>query len=80
MIKKLKLEKLSQKELGYLIGLFDGDGHLDNYYRHYDVEFHLNSLKDQDIMCQLLIILKKIEVGILVSSTRTSVIQITDFR
>ena len=60
MIKKLKLEKLSQKELGYLVGLFDGDGHLDNWCRHYDVEFHLNSLKDQDIACQLLMILEKI--------------------
>jgi len=60
MIKNLKLEKLSKKELGYLVGLFDGDGHLDNWCRHYDVEFHLNSLKDQDIVCQLLMILKKI--------------------
>jgi len=63
MIKKLNLEKVSQKELGYLVGLFDGDGHLDNSCRHYDVEFHLNSLKDQDIVCQLLIILKKIELN-----------------
>jgi len=63
MIKKLKLDKLSQKELGYLVGLFDGDGHLDNSCRHYDVEFHLNSLKDQDIVYQLLIILKKIELN-----------------
>jgi len=60
MMKKLELEKLSQKELGYLVGLFDGDGHLDNYCRHYDVDFHLNSLKDRDIVCQLSLILKKI--------------------
>ncbi|MGC9058833.1 MAG: LAGLIDADG family homing endonuclease [Candidatus Aenigmatarchaeota archaeon] len=61
MIKKLNLEKLSQKELGYLVGLFEGDGYAYNSYRHYNIEFYLNSLKDQDIVNQLLVILKKID-------------------
>ena len=53
---------LSEKEKGYELGLFIGDGYL--YYnkndRHYSVEFYLNSLKDLDIQAQLIHILTKL--------------------
>lgn len=42
----------SQKELGYLVGFFIGDGY-SNYNkknRHYNVEFYFNSLRDVEII------------------------------
>jgi intein/homing endonuclease len=61
-MKNLDLTRLSQKELGYLIGLFDGDGYSNIHSGHYKIEFYLNSLKDQDIRDQLLDVLKKINL------------------
>lgn len=45
---EINLENLSQKETGYLVGVFIGDGYA-NYNkkdRHYHVEFHFNSIRD----------------------------------
>ncbi|VVB60877.1 LAGLIDADG-like domain protein [uncultured archaeon] len=45
---EVNLDKLSQKETGYLVGCFIGDGYA-NYNkkdRHYHVEFHFNSIRD----------------------------------
>jgi intein-encoded DNA endonuclease-like protein len=59
---RMDTKNLSQKELGYLIGLYIGDGY-SNYNkkdRHYRVDFYLNSIKDQDIMKNLIILLKRL--------------------
>lgn len=59
---KLFLGNISKKELGYLVGLYYGDGY-SNYNtkdRHYRVEFYLNSRKDQDIKQLLKDILTRI--------------------
>ena len=62
--RELKLEKLSEKEKGYLFGLFEGDGYkfYDKKSRHYHVEFYLNSLKDKKIINYLVNLLKKINL------------------
>jgi hypothetical protein len=62
---KLDLERISEKDIGYLIGLYIGDGY-SNYNkkdRHYTVEFYLNSLKDIDIQQNLIVLLKKISLN-----------------
>lgn len=55
---------LSKKEIGYLIGLFEGDGYLYHHKksRHYHIEFFLNSIKDKDIQVFLLSLLKKMNL------------------
>ncbi|MFH1237657.1 MAG: LAGLIDADG family homing endonuclease [Candidatus Aenigmatarchaeota archaeon] len=57
--------KLSDKDTGYLIGLFLGDGYIyhDIKNRHYDVEFYLNSVKDREIQKYLIKILEKINLA-----------------
>ena len=56
--------KLTEKEKGYLFGLFEGDGYKfhDKKSRHYHIEFYLNSKKDKDIIKYLLNLLDKIGV------------------
>lgn len=57
--------KLNKKEIGYLYGLFEGDGY-SHYYkkqRHYKTEFFLNSLKDGDIKDFLIDLLVKINLN-----------------
>lgn len=54
-------QKISKKELGYIVGLYYGDGYI-NYHkksRHYTIEFFLNSIKDNDILNFLKNILSK---------------------
>ena len=62
--RELKLEKLKEKEKGYLFGLFEGDGYKihDKKSRHYHVEFYLNSLKDIDIINYIVKLLMKINL------------------
>jgi len=63
-MQKIKIDNLSEKEKGYLTGLFIGDGY-SNYNkkdRHYNVEFYLHSSKDLDIQQYLIILLKKARV------------------
>ncbi len=50
--REIHLENLSDKERGYLFGLFEGDGYkvYDKKSRHYHVEFYLNSIKDKGII------------------------------
>ncbi|MDP3728509.1 MAG: LAGLIDADG family homing endonuclease [bacterium] len=45
-------EKISKKQLGYVVGVYYGDGYIyyDKKSRHYSIEFSLNSLKDLDIL------------------------------
>ncbi|MDD5133739.1 MAG: LAGLIDADG family homing endonuclease [Candidatus Nanoarchaeia archaeon] len=60
----MDINKISKKDMGYIIGLFLGDGYK-NYNkndRHYRVEFYLNSLKDLDILKRMNLILKKMEL------------------
>lgn len=56
------LSKLSLKELGYVVGLFSGDGYLYHHKasRHFSVEFFLNSINDKDVQSYLLTLLKRI--------------------
>lgn len=60
--RELNITNLSEKEKGYLFGLFEGDGYKihDKKSRHYHVEFYLNSLKDKKIIIFLNKLLKKI--------------------
>ncbi len=53
---------LSEKERGYLFGLFEGDGYKfhDIKCRRFQVEFYLNSLRDKEIIKFLTNLLKKI--------------------
>jgi len=50
--KEVNFEALSEKEKGYLFGMFEGDGYKihDEKSRHYSIEFYLNSIKDQEII------------------------------
>jgi len=63
--RELQIGKLSEKERGYLFGLFEGDGYRfhDKKSRHYHVEFYLNSRKDKDIINYLVGLLKKINLS-----------------
>ncbi|MBR9702386.1 hypothetical protein GOV13_05700 [Candidatus Pacearchaeota archaeon] len=58
----MEIGNLTEKEKGYLFGLFEGDGY--KYHnknsRHYHVEFYLNSEKDKEIISFLVKILIKI--------------------
>ncbi|MCD6404074.1 MAG: LAGLIDADG family homing endonuclease [Nanoarchaeota archaeon] len=58
----MNLGGLTEKEKGYLFGLFLGDGYAyhDKKQRHYSVEFFLNSEKDMDIINFLRKLLLKI--------------------
>ncbi|MBD3155615.1 MAG: hypothetical protein GF368_03080 [Candidatus Aenigmarchaeota archaeon] len=58
---QIYLDKLSDKELGYLLGFFLGDGYL-YYYKsgHYVVEFYLNSKKDIKIKSYIVLLMRKI--------------------
>jgi hypothetical protein len=60
-MQRIQSGNLSEKEKGYLIGLFLGDGYAiyDKKNRHYNIEFYLNSVKDTDIQDYLLQILRK---------------------
>jgi len=54
---------LTEKEKGYLFGLFEGDGYkiYDKNSRHYQVEFYFNSIKDKKIIGKVVELLKKTE-------------------
>ncbi len=56
------LNNLSEKEIGYFVGLFLGDGYKyhDKKSRHYSVELFLNSKRDQDIIENLCELIEKI--------------------
>jgi DNA gyrase subunit A len=56
------MENLTEKEKGYLFGLFEGDGYKihDKKSRHYTVEFYLNSVSDKRIISYLISLLNKI--------------------
>lgn len=52
---------ISEKEKGYLLGLFLGDGYASYYEKEkrHRIDFTLNSIKDKDIQEYLILILKK---------------------
>ena len=59
------IDALLQKERGYLIGFFLGDGYM-NYNkkdRHYRVEFLFNSIRDIEIMNYIEDLLRKSELN-----------------
>ena len=62
----MNIEKLSKREMGYLKGLFIGDGYKyhDKKNRKYYVEFYLNSINDKEIIRFLILILKKAGLNI----------------
>jgi len=61
----MKIKNLDEKELGYMFGLFEGDGYKyhDKKCRRYQVEFYLNSIKDKGIVNYLINLLEKIELN-----------------
>ncbi len=60
-MRQIQVQNLTEKEKGYVLGLFEGDGYLfhDKNSRHYLVDFYLNSGTDQDITEFLCSLLKK---------------------
>ena len=62
----MNLNKISEKEKGYLFGLFFGDGYkiYDKKSRHYQVDFYLNSKNDIFIINKLSELLLKIGLRI----------------
>ena len=62
--KEVNFRALSEKEKGYLFGLFEGDGYkiYDKKSRHYHIEFYLNSIKDLEIINFLSFLLLKINL------------------
>mgnify|MGYP002401761942 CR=1 FL=1 len=46
----ISLDNISSKDIGYMIGLFIGDGYKIHADRHYQVEYYLNSERDTDII------------------------------
>jgi len=55
------MQNISQQELGYVVGIFIGDGYAryDKCNRHHNVDFYLNSIKDGQIIERLFFILTK---------------------
>ncbi len=64
-VNRIKPENLSEKEKGYLIGLFLGDGyaHHSKKDRHYNIDFYLNSVRDADIQEYLMDLMKKLNIS-----------------
>ena len=60
------MERLTEKERGYLFGLFEGDGYklYETKSRHYRIEFYLNSRRDKKIISFLISLLKKIDLKV----------------
>lgn len=60
----MDIKNITEKEKGYLFGLFEGDGYkiYDKNSRHYQVEFYLNSLTDTKIIQFLIKLLRKINL------------------
>jgi hypothetical protein len=60
--RELKFKNLSEKEKGYLFGLFEGDGYklYNKKSRHYSIEWYLNSVKDKQIINFLKVLLNKL--------------------
>ena len=76
--KKIDLDVLNDKEKGYLIGLFIGDGYkYHDKWGHYKINFYLNPQKDEDVAKFIIDLLKRIAVSpyipavILVFAVRT---------
>mgnify|MGYP006285451087 CR=1 FL=1 len=65
-MKEIELHKLRDKEIGYLVGLFVGDGYANHHQnsRHYTVEFSLNRKKDRSVIKKVLKILKKSNINV----------------
>ena len=63
-IRKLNFNILTDKELGYIIGMANGDGYLyyEPNFRHYTVEFFLNSERDKDVQKFLMKLLIKLNL------------------
>lgn len=63
--REILFDNLSEKEKGYLFGLFEGDGYkiYNKKSRHYQVEFYFNSEKDVEIIEKVVVLLKKIRTA-----------------
>lgn len=63
---EFSINNLSEKEQGYLFGLFEGDGYKIDYRksRHYQVEFYLNSERDKKIIDFLISLLNKLNLRV----------------
>ena len=63
-MQRIEAGNITEKEKGYLVGLFLGDGYAlhSKKDRHYNTEFYLNSIKDLDIQEYLIGLLKKVNI------------------
>ena len=63
-MRKIETENLTEKDKGYLVGLFLGDGYAmhSRKDRHYNTEFYLNSIRDSDIQQYLVFLLEKANI------------------
>ena len=58
---EINMNRLNEYEIGYITGLFIGDGYLyHDRWRHYKVEFYLNYKKDKDVANFIVYLLKKV--------------------
>jgi hypothetical protein len=64
-MKIINFENLNQREKGYLMGLFSGDGYSyhDIKWRHFTIEFFLHSKRDNRIKEYLIVLLKKLNLN-----------------
>ncbi|HDQ59999.1 MAG TPA: hypothetical protein ENN30_02285 [Candidatus Woesearchaeota archaeon] len=62
-MKKLAVKRVKSKQMGYLVGLFLGDGYAyhDKNSRHYTVEFSLHRKKDKSVIKKLVELFKKLK-------------------
>jgi hypothetical protein len=64
--KSIQFDKITKMEMGYLIGLFMGDGYRvhDKKYRHYTIEFYLHRKRNEMIQKYLIEILKRLGLNV----------------
>ena len=62
MINQISIKTLTEKEKGYILGIYKGDGyiHHDKKYRHYTIEFYLDSIRNKMIQNYLISVLIKL--------------------
>src|SRR4030042_2117591 len=70
--KAIHFDKITKMEMGYLIGLFMGDGYYvhDKKYRHYTIEFYLHRKRNEMIQKYLIEILKKVGLNVCIQKDK----------
>ncbi|MFH1364757.1 MAG: LAGLIDADG family homing endonuclease [Candidatus Aenigmatarchaeota archaeon] len=62
---KIEFDKITDRERGYILGLFIGDGYAyyDKKQKHYTVEFYLHSERNKDVQKYLISIMNKLNLS-----------------